>query len=158
MSGTAPKKNLPNMEIGEAPAAEKRTQMLAAAFALALAATRAEEYQGVFIESSKTGFDIRANARALDDAFNLPKGQPTKAAPWRPFAESVCGPNHVCCVCAGGAAACLSSCDGRTLVQGKPWCRPCAADDIDVDPSTLAMPRRCEKTRRPGGILSSTCS
>ena len=146
---------LPNMEIPRTSSREG-TQMLAAAFALALAATRAEKYQDVFSESSKTGFDIQGNARSLDHAFNLPKGQPTKAAPWRPFAESVCGPNHVCCVCTGGAPACLFSCDSRTLVQGKPWCRPCAADDIDVDPSTLAMPRRCQKKK--GMVLSSTCS
>ena len=148
--------HLPNMEIPRTSSREG-TLMLAAAFALALAA---EKYQDVFSESSKTGFDIQANAISLDDAFNLPKRQPTKAAPWRPFAESVCGPNHVCCVCAGGAPACLFSCDSRTLVQGKPWCRPCAADDIDVDPSTLAMPRRCQKKKGVGGSMvpSSTCS
>ena len=127
-------------------------------FALALAATRRGEYdyQDKFSETSKTGFDIAENARALDRAFFAPKGQPTKLEPWRQLPESECGPDNVCCVCADGAFACLPSCDSRPLVHGKPWCRPCTKGDTGVDPNTRVMRRELKKKRGFFGVISAT--
>ena len=127
-------------------------------FALALATTRRgeEDYQEIFSETSKTGFDIEANAKALNRAFFAPKGQPTKSEPWTQFPESVCGPDNVCCVCADRAFACLPSCDSRQLLHGKPWCRPCTKGDPGVDPNTRVMRREQQKKRGLFGILSAT--